>query len=248
MTTINRSDLKTIRSGKPFLIAEFPSQLVEGKTVAVVGKVRVMNKLGLMIRISFMDIDLDQQKIDGNIPNGQGCSKSQCSIFSACYVQSFPMHMWALSRAMEAYKTGSLSKVSLDSFMAFVATSGLPVRIGEYGDPSSVPFEFLESIASVSCGWTGYSHGWKSCDQRLRYICMASVENEADYRLAKSKGWNVFWVNGSPDKNERLMTCPNVTSAKLDCADCRLCSGSQRKFDIVIPAHGSKAREVGIQA
>lgn len=246
MTTINRSDLKTIRSGKPFLIAEFPSQLVEGKTVAVVCKVRVMNKLGLMIRMSFMDIDVDQNKIDGNVPNGQGCSKSQCSVFDACYVQAFPMHIWALSNAMQQYQSGTLPKVSLASYLAFVASSGLPVRIGEFGDPASIPFDFLESIASVSCGWTGYSHQWKTCDQRLRYICMASVENESDYRLAKSMGWNVFWVNGSADKSEKRMTCPNTTNAKLDCADCRLCSGAGRKFDIVIPAHGSRSKKVGI--
>jgi len=75
---------------------------------------------------------------------------------------------------------------------------------------------------------------------------MASVENESDYRIAKSMGWNVFWVNGTPDKSEKRMTCPNVTSANLDCADCRLCSGAGRKMDIVIPAHGSRFKKVGI--
>lgn len=243
---ISRSDLKIIRSGKPFSIGLIPSQLMAGRNVVVVAKVNDTNKkTGLMIQIAFMDPEVDQRKIDGDIPNGQGCFRSACSIFDQCYVQSFVFHIGALARVIDHYNAGILPSINLGTFLAYVGSCGIPVRFGEYGDPSSVPFEYLETIASKSSGWTGYTHGWKNCDQRLKTLCMASVENESDYRLAKSMGWNVFWVNGTPDKTEFRMTCLNVTN-DIQCADCKLCRGDRYRFDIVIPAHGRNAKKVGV--
>ena len=73
---------------------------------------------------------------------------------------------------------------------------------------------------------------------------MASVENESDFRLAKSMGWRCFWVNGSADQSENRIVCLNETKG-LSCADCRLCRGTTFKMDIVIPAHGKMAKKIG---
>ena len=243
---ISRSDLKIIRSGKPFSIGTLPSQLMDGRKVMVIAKNKGNGKLGPMIQLCFLDVDVKPSEVKADEPNAQGCSEVQgCGAFHACYVQAFPLHMWALDRAWNDYTSGNMPSINLGTFLAYVASCGTPVRFGEFGDPSSVPFEFLEEIASKSSGWTGYTHGWKHCDQRLRYLCMASVESESDYRLAKSMGWNVFWINGTPDKHEKRMTCLEVSKG-IQCADCRLCSGSGRKFDIVIPGHGQRSKKLVI--
>ena len=116
--------------------------------------------------------------------------------------------------------------------------------LGAYGDPVAVPFEIWKMILNIGEDWTGYTHQWKKCDQRFKKICMASVDNEKEYKIARKMGWRTFRVRLIGDKIlPGEMVCPASKEAghKTNCNRCLGCSGtaSKNKKNIVIIAHGS---------
>jgi hypothetical protein len=120
--------------------------------------------------------------------------------------------------------------------------AGRKVRFGAYGDPVYMPLALAKSIASVSSGWTGYTHQWRSpLYQGWRFLLMASCETEADVALAHSMGWRTFRVSrGAPLPSE--IRCP---SPKVTCAECRLCRGASIKAkSILIGPHGNRAGRI----
>ena len=111
------------------------------------------------------------------------------------------------------------------------------VRFGTYGDPAAVPFEVWETIAKASKGYTGYTHQWKKCDQRLQKYCMASVDSikgfNKEFFQAQLMGWRTFRVRENLE-NELLdneFVCPASKEAgvKTNCEHCRACSGTSSK-------------------
>ena len=130
---------------------------------------------------------------------------------------------------------------------------GRDIRIGSYGDPAAVPFEIWENICSVVKGFTGYTHQWKNCDQRLKRYCMASVDSiknyYIEYKKAKSMGWRTFRVYGSDtgeniydtlQENEFVCPASKEAGVKTDCQHCNSCSGTSKdtKKCPVIMFHG----------
>lgn len=110
-------------------------------------------------------------------------------------------------------------------------------RIGSYGDPAAVPFEVWSDICKVSAGWTGYTHQWKTCDQRYQDLCMASVDSIKGYmkefHQAQAMGWRTFRVRESEDNP--LMECEFVCPASKErgaivtCEKCCGCAGNDGK-------------------
>lgn len=110
------------------------------------------------------------------------------------------------------------------------------VRIGSYGDPAAVPVEMWDRICGVSAGYTGYTHQWKNCDQRLQKYCMASVDSikgyMKEYEQARKLGWRTFRVRESLENT--LMSdefvCPASKEAGVltTCEKCNLCCGHNR--------------------
>jgi len=226
--------------GQPVSVGSFPSQLAEGRHVVILAKLKGNKKTGRMIQLAFLDPTVKQRKIDSSQHNGQGCD-NRCSAFNCCYVQAFVFHIGSIARALDDYNAGLMPTMGFDQFLDIVQASHTPVRLGEFGDPASVSFNVIDRIvqASQAAGHTGYSHHWRNCDQRLKRHVMASVENESDYQLAKSMGWNCFHVGGSAIKGQSIL-CLNSSHGRT-CADCLLCNGDARRFDIVIDAHGRNA-------
>ena len=126
------------------------------------------------------------------------------------------------------------------------------LRIGSYGDPAAIPFKVWDKLCSVSKGSCGYSHQWRTCDQRLKTICMASVDSivgyTKEYEKAKSMGWRTFRVfaddNGISINDVKISTefiCPASEEAgvKTDCEHCGACSGlsSRTPKDVLINFH-----------
>lgn len=66
------------------------------------------------------------------------------------------------------------------------------VRIGAYGDPAAVPFWIWRTLATGASWTMGYTRQWRTGDQRLKQVCMASVISEAERQEAKAKGWRTF--------------------------------------------------------
>lgn len=119
------------------------------------------------------------------------------------------------------------------------------VRLGAYGDPAAVPIEIWQSICGASKNWTGYTHQWKSCDQRLKNYCMASVDTDKELELAREKGWRTFRVKDANESNSKYeFNCPasKEENKRLTCAECMACNGgdwNDKKGTPVIVRHGS---------
>ncbi len=126
---------------------------------------------------------------------------------------------------------------------------GRSIRIGSYGDPAAVPFEVWDKITSVANKFTGYTHQWdnKKIDQRLKNICMASVDTikgyDKEYVKAQSMGWCTFRVRESLDNElkDNEFACPASKEGgeKTTCDKCGACSGwtSSTKNSVAIILH-----------
>lgn len=128
------------------------------------------------------------------------------------------------------------------------------VRVGSYGDPAAVPFDVWDRALAPIDGWTGYTHSWRECDQRLRDLIMASVESDAGALEAQRLGWRTFRARQGDVTNPKdglhanEVVCPASAEAnhRLTCQQCGLCRGgaSRSEKSIAILAHGRNAAQV----
>jgi hypothetical protein len=115
------------------------------------------------------------------------------------------------------------------------------LRIGSYGDPAAVPTSVWNDLARDVKITTGYSHGWRHCDQTLRSLMMASVDTPEEAREAQAMGWRTFRIL-TPDQKATSteIVCRNVRTG-VTCEVCGLCAGTALKAKhIAMPLHGSK--------
>lgn len=120
------------------------------------------------------------------------------------------------------YKTGD-STYFLERYM----------RIGSYGDPAAVPYDVWHYYTTMLEGFTGYTHQWKTCDQRLKNICMASVDSikgyMKEYDKAHELGWRTFRIRESADNpltdNEFVCPASNEAGNLTTCEKCNSCAG-----------------------
>jgi len=121
------------------------------------------------------------------------------------------------------------------------------IRFGSYGDPASVPFEVWNTLAKNAKDFTGYTHQWKKCDQRLKQYCMASVDSikgfNKEFFQAQLMGWRTFRIRESLDNElcENEFVCPASKEAGVltSCEKCNACNGTSqnRKKSPVIMMH-----------
>ena len=164
----------------------------------------------------------------------------------ACYVNigNAPAVIW------KKYKAGGYERVNATD--AAVRLAGRRVRLGAYGDPAVLPYELVETLISLARGWTGYTHQWRTCDQRFRAVLMASADDVTGRREAREAGWRSFYVVPASVVHtvDGAVECMAVRERNpLQCADCLACSGTKGRdtvaVDIVIGAHGAGAKYVG---
>lgn len=155
----------------------------------------------------------DDESICGNCPHRGG----------SCYVVTFQAPL-AIYRA---YHRGIYPTVKPSQIATLFADK--VVRFGAYGDPFAIPVAIWKAIATVAKARTGYTHQWKRAPY-LRQLVMASVDNEEEYHLARSKGWRTFRVR-TPDAplDPGEITCPasHEGGQRTTCADCTLCDGAR---------------------
>ena len=118
-------------------------------------------------------------------------------------------------------------------------TRNVPMRLGAWGDPAALPYDVANGL--VTKNHTGYTHQWRTCDQRFRTICMASVDTAVEAIEAQKMGWRTFRVHdeAAPIMPNEIM-CPASKEAgfRTKCAQCGLCAGTTRKAkNIAIIAH-----------
>ena len=154
----------------------------------------------------------------------------------SCYVvvHHGPRAVW------DAYQNGRAKILNGKREIAAVGIMR-DIRIGAYGDPLAAPFWVWEALVKRAAGYTGYTHQWKNGDQRMKQLCMASVDNEAEKNHAQSLGWRTYRVladGEEPDATE--IPCP--ASDIIKCNKCLLCRGISNAKSIAIPVHGTIGR------
>lgn len=167
--------------------------------------------------------------------------------FRACYVnvgQGPAMVYGALRRGRYV----DYNPAEHDRFIA-----GRKIRFGTYGEPVLIPLELLRHLASISSGWTGYTHQWANpAYAEYRFLLMASVHGLSgpwSREHAKSLGWRTFRTmrDGEPADGEALCPASKEAGHRLSCLTCNLCDGAGRRkiglglVDVYIPGHGGKA-------
>lgn len=166
----------------------------------------------------------------------------------ACYVP----YWMGPTNVFKGVARGAAAELTPSDLASRVA--GRFVRVGSYGDPAAVPFEVWDRALAAIAGWTGYTHSWRVCDQRLRDLIMASVETPAGALEAQQLGWRTFRARHGSIENpqhglaENEVICPasNEADHRLTCQQCGLCRGraSTSMKSVAILAHGRNAAQV----
>jgi hypothetical protein len=140
-----------------------------------------------------------------------------------CYVNAGQ----SVNAVMRAYDAGRYP--AIDPAAAARLVRGRRVRLGAYGDPAMVPDSVWRSFLSEASGYTGYTHQWRRAPQ-YRDLCMASVDNESEARMAWSMGWRTFRVREASDAvlaGEVICPASKEGNNRTQCERCMLCTGNQ---------------------
>jgi hypothetical protein len=171
---------------------------------------------------------------------GDGTGKGR-----SCYVT---VHQGPLS-VYRAWQRGNYPRFQRAAHGELFA--GRAVRLGAYGDPAAVPYTVWASLVNVSGSgmWTGYTHQWRACDQRLADYVMASCDTREEAEEARAKGWRHFRVRLNGEAlMEREIVCPASDEARatkpVTCSQCRACHGNAqgRRGSVAIVIHGAVSK------
>ena len=140
--------------------------------------------------------------------------------------------------AWRAYQRGVYPDATRARFRAAIG-AGRVVRIGTYGNPSSVPDHVWTDLLKDCTSWTAYNHGepWRPD------LAMQSVDSYAEARKAWDRGHRTFRVLSDlselDKKNEVLCPASKEAGRRTTCAKCLLCSGTSTKSpkSVAIPMH-----------
>ena len=192
------------------------------------------DKTGKVFQLSFIPVDMFTANGFDKSSDDAVCPLDCFFKANACYVNL----AYAPRAIVKSIKDGNYQ-----TKLNYPMLSHNVLRMGAYGDCSSLPYEFIEKIIKASKqGYLNYTHGWKSCDSRFANIAMASVETIEDKELANSMGYRTFRVR--PENGEILndeILCPNEKNDFITCKMCMKCNGNngKSKKNIVITRHGT---------
>lgn len=170
-------------------------------------------------------------------PQGQDGSQR------ACFV-----HIGHVHNIWRAYREGRYRIIRRLELLDY-EFEGRILRIGSYGDPSSVPIEIWKRLIKMVRAHVGYTHEWaETKDPEWKEILMASVDSPEEHRLAVADGWRTFRTRFAYEElSEDEAICPASAEGghRSHCVDCRLCDGmhssSDRRKSVAIINHGWSA-------
>jgi len=126
--------------------------------------------------------------------------------------------------------------------------SGMPLRMGTYGDPGMVPASVWKKMAAVASYHTGYTHRTRDVGADLKGVCMASADSLEEAREFRADGWATFRVSTDPSepRDRGEARCPASVEAgkRVTCETCPIalkCDGKSDKGGVwgrVILDHG----------
>lgn len=125
---------------------------------------------------------------------------------------------------------------------------GRKIRFGAYGEPVLIPLPTVAHLASISAGWTGYTHQYRRPEyQGYRAYFMASVHSVAEGAAANAAGWRYFRASndGAPAVGEIVCPASDAGGWARDCTTCNACRGAGSRGvgatlprSVVIGTHG----------
>jgi hypothetical protein len=216
----------------------------------VSGEAAENTKLGDMGQITIIVADKNPleaktQHIDSAVC---GDCKFSAANSGACYVDVITQGVVGVWRAYQNNRYVPFNHGRMS------AIAGRKIRFGAYGDPAAVPFEvwqpFLEQLRHPGGGLTAYTHAWRTCDERFKLFCMASVDSPEEAQQARAAGWRTYRTRmGTEPLMDGEMVCPasnefaeTHNGRKTTCSECLLCDGTGGKnhqINPVIMAHGA---------
>lgn len=229
------------------ILYEGPS-LIDGKPIVAVAagflSARKNRKTGAGISTYIIRSDMPPNKaaLSGDDVSVCGDCPLRPAISGVCYVE-LGHGAWNVYRG---YQNGSYRRNLPPSIF-----SDRYVRLGTYGDPAAVPLDVWRTITDSAANWSGYTHRWKTCDQGLHSILMASVDSDSEATEAQSLGWRTFRLRlaSSPLRREEIV-CPSSDEGghRRQCNSCRACrgngrSGQAKSVSIVIHGRPWKAAQ-----
>jgi hypothetical protein len=242
-----------ISPGNPpgVILYEGPSQ-IDGEPIVAIGspfnKESQNKKTGDMLQAYILRSDVSPTRainegLDESICGdcrAKGVIKNRRNVQRWCYVavRSSALSMYG------AYRRGRYERLGPPHYRRLAER---PVRLTAYGDPAAVPYEIWEELLGRAPGHTGYTHFWRDAGERLRSICMASVESLEQAREARARGWRFFLVSANFVKGQEraVFRCP-ASDGRKTCAQCLACNGAgqnARRASVVISPHGGPAVE-----
>ena len=164
---------------------------------------------------------------------GDGTGKGR-----SCYVsvKNAPRAVWA------AYTRGGYLSMRPEDVATHLASRGMGIRIGAYGDGAALPINVLRDLTH-GIYHTGYTHAWRTRAD-LAPLLMASADTAQDQVDASTSGWRTFRVRTAQETlAPREIACPASEEAgkRTTCDHCGLCNGARtddRRANIAIIVHG----------
>jgi hypothetical protein len=116
-----------------------------------------------------------------------------------------------------------------------------PVRLGAWGEPAAIPYEFNERLIG-NRRHTGYTHRWREANPLYKNLLMASVDSPQEQAEASAKGFRTFRVRKDATvpvlPGEIVCPASEEGGRRTTCAQCLLCNGTTTKAkNIVIIEH-----------
>lgn len=226
-----------------FILYDGPSANDKKPIVVIATKNSKNDKTGDMWQTWIMRSDIephlaiktgDDFSVCGNCPLRPSQYKAN-GLSKPCYVRTFHAPL----AVFRAYKRGNYKTISAGSFRKLLR--GSAIRLGSYGDPGSLPYEFFKAlgIGSGEFKHTAYTHAWllPNFDPRLLEFCMVSIDpvSQESTHIPEGRWFRV--INDTSELQTNEIICPETTIG-IQCADCGLCAGSNHKAkNIAIVIH-----------
>jgi len=174
-----------------------------------------------MMQTSMLREDISPKAAKDNGAYRSVCGN--CPAFLICYVKG-----WSQASQWKCYKKGRIADYDPKTDVL----PNKPLRIGEYGNPSSIPIKIWKDLLKIVPGHTGYDHRWKSIHPAWNKIVMASCGSSEDRKAAKRKGYRTYRYLKDGDRIESgEIKCPYTRMNNVTCASCQLCNGKKGASD-----------------
>jgi hypothetical protein len=224
-----------------YIVWEGKSVLDQSIDIVAIATMQSNNqKTGDMVQTWIMRSDMHPHEALKSGEDSPVCGDCPLRSGQGCYVNvaQAPAAVW------KSYKRGLYPKLPSNLKRIMRARE---IRLGAYGDPVAVPYDVWDSIVQVVPEWTGYTHQWRTCDQRFNNLLMASTHSIQENAVAHSMGWRTFRAKlEGEDLAPNEFYCPSDRG--IECRECLACDGThlgtrRSTFkSVAIDVHGSSPK------